>query len=85
LLNCGEQAIEVCKIRGITLNTCDVFTNFFDCGIQFSLAMTYDEDIRTFSYKTLRSGKTHATGTVGDNSDFSSSFCMMMNPVVVEG
>jgi hypothetical protein len=71
LLDSGEQPIEVCQIRDITLNTCDIFTNLFYGSIQFSLATTRDEDIGTFGDKALSSGKTDAAAAASDKSDFS--------------
>jgi hypothetical protein len=71
LLDRGEQAIEVFQLGNIALNTHDVFTDRFYGSIKFSLATTRDKDIGTFGDKALGGGKTDATVTASDKSDFS--------------
>src|SRR5258705_11015822 len=67
----GIQAIEVFKIRDVTLNTNSVPSDQLHCGVEFILTATGDENLRSFSSEQLCCCQADPTIATCDYRDFS--------------
>jgi hypothetical protein len=66
-----EQAIEIAKVRHVSLHAGYVSSDLLDRRGQLSIAASRDEDVRAFLHKLLRRRKADAAIAAGDECNFS--------------
>src|SRR5262249_50318305 len=71
LLHCLEQAVEVCEVRDVALNSGDGLADLLDGGVKLTLAAARDEDVRAFAHKLLRRREANAAIATSNECNFS--------------
>src|SRR2546422_9614159 len=74
LLDLGEEAIQISKVRHVSLHAGDISADLFHRGVQFLLAPPSNEDVRAFVDEPLRRGKTDTAVAAGDECYLSGKF-----------
>src|SRR5215468_1111580 len=70
-LNLGEQAIEIVKVRHVSLDAGHISPDLLHRRGQLGLTAPRDEDVGAFAHKPLRRGKANAAIATRNERDFS--------------
>src|SRR5262249_47141367 len=70
-LNLGEQAIEIVKVRHVSLDAGHISPDLLHRRSQLGLTAPRDEDVGAFAHKPLRRGKANATVATSNECNFS--------------
>jgi hypothetical protein len=77
----GEQAIEIVKVRHVSLDAGHISSDHLDRRGQLGLTALRDEDVGAFAHKPLRRGKANTAIATRNERDFSFKLSHVTSPL----